>query len=165
MEALLTVTSTAYIGTSPWRLDLHGGSPERWKPPDGYSNSLFWASHWWHRSIQSHSWMSEALLMVTNYMESLWMMKALLMVVQKTILGLTLTVQTYTESLLNDRSTPDGRYLYRVTPKWRKRSWWSLKSLYRVLTLKAIPMQKFYWKMKALLTSLWQPIFSSYPDD
>jgi len=31
MKVLLTVTLTAYVGSSPWRLDLHGGSPERWK--------------------------------------------------------------------------------------------------------------------------------------
>jgi len=31
MKALLTVTLTAYIGSSPWQLDLHGGSPERRK--------------------------------------------------------------------------------------------------------------------------------------
>ena len=30
---------------------------------------------------------------------------------------LTLMAQTYTESLLNDESAPDGRYLYGVTPE------------------------------------------------
>jgi len=31
MKALLTVTPTAYIGSSLWRLDLHWGTFERWK--------------------------------------------------------------------------------------------------------------------------------------
>ena len=111
------------------------------------------------RPTQSHSWMTEALLMAATHTESLlndestpdgqsksyigssswqlrpirsrsWMMKALLM------------VATYTESLLNDRSALDGHFY----------------GLYRVLTLR-VDLQwdsperwKRYWR------SLWQPI-------
>ena len=45
--------------------------------------------------------------------------------------------QTCMESLLNDGNTLDGRYLYRVSPKWWRGSWWSFTSQYLVLSLTA----------------------------
>ena len=97
MEALLKITLTAYIGSSPWQLRptrshnsmmetlmivatyteslLNDGSAL-----DGHLKSYIGPPSWRLRLIWSHSWITKALLMVP----------------------------TYTESLLNDESDPDG---------------------------------------------------------
>jgi len=83
-------------GPYPDGLDLHEVTLE------------WWQRSWWSLPIWSHSWMTKALLMVT----------------QKSILG------PHPDGSNLYGVTPEWRkrscYLYRVTFGWRKRSWWSL---------------------------------------
>jgi len=64
---------------------------------------------------------------------------------------LTLTGQTYMESLLNDGSAHDDRYPYGVTHDDESAPDGHSDSLYRVLTLMARPTRRFSSKTKALL--------------
>ena len=127
--------------------------------------------------IRSHSWMKEALLMVDQnpilgphpnesdsyrvtlewHKRSWWSLNSLYRV-------RTLIAQTYTESLLNDESAPDGHSysLYRVLTLMAQTYMKSIlneesalddhsDSLYQVLTLTARLIQRPSWKMKVLL--------------
>jgi len=125
---------SAYIGSSPWRFDLYGGSLEKWKRSwwslyglyrvftltttthtegllkdrsalDGHSTAYIRSSPWQLRHMRRLSWKTEEFLIVTL----------------QPILGL----------YLNNYD------LYEGSSERRKRSWWSLYSLYRVPTLMA----------------------------
>ena len=140
----------------------------------GYIRSSLWRI----RPIWSHSWMTEVLFIVAQHIisgphlddsdlygvtpewwkRSWWLLKSLYHI-------LTLAAQTYTELLLNDRSTSDGRStLYIQSSPWRlrpiKSQSWMMKALL-VVTLTAYiessprghrPIRGQSWKIEALLT-------------
>ena len=116
---------------------LYGVTPEWWKRSWLSPKRLYSVLTLMAQTYTESLLMIEAPLMVTTYTYHSWMTESLLTVIQNPISG--------PHSNNSDQ--------YRVTPEWRKRSWWLLpiwvthewwkrsglspKSLYRVLTLMA----------------------------
>jgi len=64
-EALMMVTLTAYIKSSPWWLDLHGALLKDECTPDSHCDSLYRVLTLTAKSTQRLSWKTKALLTVT----------------------------------------------------------------------------------------------------
>jgi len=147
---ILEMRQITYIRSSPWRLDLHGVTPEDKSAPDGRFHNLYWV----------HT------LTTQTYTESLLNDESALDGRSNSLYqAFTLSAQTYTESLMNDWSAPDGRSdsLYRVLTliaQTYTESLWMTEALLMVaLTAysrfslwQLRPIRNHSWMMKALLT-------------